>query len=188
MHTLVKGLVGAFALTAVGHLAAADYAIDPAHSFVRFRVQHLGYSWLFGRFNGIDGSFSYDAASPEASRIRVAIDTSSIDTNHAERDKHLRGGDFLEVDSFGTATFTSTGYTGTAENGIITGVLDFHGVRKTIEIPVTRLGEGPDPWGGYRAGFHGTYTMTRADFGLDYDLGPSATTVELELGIEGVRK
>jgi polyisoprenoid-binding protein YceI len=70
----------------------------------------------------------------------------------------------------------------------MTGVLNFHGVEKTIEIPVEKIGEGEDPWGGYRAGFHGTYTMTRADFGLDYNLGPAATTVVLDLGIEGVRK
>lgn len=70
----------------------------------------------------------------------------------------------------------------------MTGVLDFHGIKKTIEIPVTRGGEGDDPWGGYRAGFHGTYTMPRADFGIDYELGPASTTVELQLSVEGVRQ
>ena len=53
---------------------------------------------------------------------------------------------------------------------------------------VQKVGEGEDPWGGYRAGFLGTYTMTRADFGVDYELGPASTTVELQLSIEGIRK
>lgn len=177
---------GATLLT--GPAQAADYAIDPTHSFVEFRIQHLGYSWLYGRFNVVDGSFSYDAAAPAASSIALTIDTASIDSNHAERDKHLRGSDFLEVAAFPKATFKSTSYAGTAEKGVLSGVLNFHGVEKAIDIPIERIGEGPDPWGGYRAGFHGTYTMTRADFGIDYDLGPASTQVILDLGIEGVRK
>lgn len=173
---------------AAAPVGAADYAIDPAHSFVEFRIQHLGYSWLYGRFNVVEGNFSYDADEPAASSIALSIDTGSIDSNHAERDKHLRGSDFLEVSSFPKATFKSTGYEGTAEKGVLSGVLSFHGVDKAIEFPVERIGEGPDPWGGHRAGFHGTYTMTRADFGLDYDLGPASTEVILDLGIEGVRQ
>lgn len=182
---------GALFAAALGFSAAAgaaDYVVDPAHSFVAFKIRHLGYSWLHGRFNGIEGRFKYDANAPADSNITVTIDTTSVDTNHAERDKHLRGTDFLAVDRFATATFTSTGFSGSADKGVLSGVLRFHGVEKSIQIPLSKVGEGPDPWGGYRAGFVGNYTMTRADFGLDYDLGPSATTVELELGIEGVRQ
>ena len=171
-----------------GAASAADYAIDPTHSFVEFRVQHLGYSWLYGRFNGIEGGFSYDAAKPEQSVINITIDTGSIDSNHAERDKHLRSAEFLDTSKFPRATFKSTGYKGDASGGVLTGELSFHGVTKTIAFPVKKVGEGDDPWGGYRAGFHGSYTMTRADFGIDYNLGPAATTVELELGVEGIRK
>ncbi|MEQ8660368.1 MAG: YceI family protein [Gammaproteobacteria bacterium] len=187
-HRLVHAGLAALAVTAAATTHAADYAIDPTHSFVEFRVQHLGYSWLYGRFNAVDGSFSHDAANPAGNRITVAIDTRAVDTNHAERDKHLRSADFLGVDAHPAATFKSTGYAGSADKGVLSGVLNFHGVEKAIEIPVVKVGEGPDPWGGYRAGFHGTYTMTRADFGMDFDLGPAATTVQLELGIEGVRQ
>ncbi|MEQ8231665.1 MAG: YceI family protein [Gammaproteobacteria bacterium] len=182
----VGAALGATLVTAATQ--AADYAIDPTHSFVEFRVQHLGYSWLYGRFNAVDGRFSYDTADPAASRIDVRIDTATVDTNHAERDKHLRSGDFLGVDAHPKATFKSTGYKGNAHEGVLSGVLNFHGVEKAIEIPVVKVGEGADPWGGYRAGFHGSYTMTRADFGMDFDLGPAATTVRIELGIEGVRQ
>jgi len=167
---------------------AADYQIDPAHSFIEFRIQHLGYSWLYGRFDTVSGSMSYDSANPTASSIAVEIDANSLDSNHAERDKHLRSDEFLGVEKFPTATFKSTGYKGTADEGVLSGVLSFHGVEKAIDIAVKKVGEGPDPWGGYRAGFIGHYTMTRADFGVTYDLGPASTTVELELGIEGIRK
>lgn len=167
---------------------AADYTIDTTHSFVEFKIQHLGYSWLYGRFNKLDGSMKYDAANPESSEINITIDTASIDSNHAERDKHLRGNDFLNVAKFAKASFKSTSYKGDADKGVLTGILSLHGVEKTIEIPVEKIGEGPDPWGGERAGFAGSYTLTRADFGMDYELGPASTKVILTLGIEGIKK
>ena len=180
----VCGLATAFSTSA----PAADFQIDPTHSFVQFHIQHLGYSWMYGRFDTLSGSFKYDAVAPATSAIELAIDTKSINTNHAERDKHLRSKDFMEVDKFTSATFKSTGYKGTADEGVLSGVLSFHGVDKTIDIPIKKIGEGKDPWGGYRAGFLGTYTMTRADFGLNYELGPTSTKVLLDLAIEGIKK
>lgn len=167
---------------------AAEYEIDPTHSFVQFRIQHLGYSWMYGRFNGVTGSFTYDADTPAAAAVDVLVDTSTIDTNHAERDKHLRSGDFLDVSAFPKATFKSTGYKGDANGGKLAGVLAIHGVEKPVEIDVKKVGEGADPWGGYRAGFVGTYRMTRKDFGMDYDLGPASAGLDLEISLEGIRK
>jgi polyisoprenoid-binding protein YceI len=168
--------------------SAATYEVDPTHSFVQFRIKHLGFSWLYGRFNTLSGELSYDAEQPEASTIAVEIDTNSVDTNHAERDKHLRGEDFLDVSKYPSATFKSTKFTPEGEGGTLEGELTLHGVTKPITIEVTKIGEGTDPWGGYRAGFSGTTTLTRKDFGIDYDLGPAAESMELELGIEGIRK
>ncbi len=167
---------------------AADYSIDPGHSFVEFRAVHLGYSWLYGRFNVISGEFSHDAANPAANKISVVVDTTTVDTRHAERDKHLRDEDFLEVEKFSTATFKSTGYQGTTDSGKLTGELTVHGITRPVAFEIQKMGEGPDPWGGYRAGFSGSYTLTRSDFGIDYNLGPKSTTVELTLGVEGIRK
>ena len=167
---------------------AADYEIDSAHSFVEFRIKHLGYSWLYGRFNRISGRFSHDPADPEANAISVSIDPASVDTNHAERDKHLRSSDFLDVAKYPDAMFESTSYTGDAQSGTLEGMLTLHGVSKPISIRLEKLGEGKDPWGGYRAGFIGTTTLTRKDFGISYNLGPASEAMELELGIEGIRK
>jgi polyisoprenoid-binding protein YceI len=168
--------------------AAAEYEIDPAHSFVEFRIQHLGFSWLYGRFNDVSGTYSYDADNPEASEINVRIDPASVDTNHAKRDKHLRSEDFLHVDEYPDASFTSTGYSGSAEAGTLKGELTLHGVTRPITIAMKKLGEGKDPWGGYRSGFVGTTTINRKDFGIDYELGPASWEMQLELGIEGVRQ
>lgn len=167
---------------------AAEYKIDPLHSFVEFRIQHLGFSWMYGRFNAISGEFSHDPSKLKSNTISIEIDTYSIDTNHAERDKHLRSPDFLDIKKYPTASFKSTGYIGDAKGGVMEGVLTLHGVSKKIKIDVRKVGEGTDPWKGYRAGFIGTFKLSRKDFGISYDLGPAADIVEFDLGIEGIRK
>jgi polyisoprenoid-binding protein YceI len=118
----------------------------------------------------------------------VWIDATSLDTNHAERDKHLRSADFLDVNDFGEIRFKSTRYTGTDIEGIMEGNLTLHGVTKLIKIKVSKVGQGRDPWLSYRAGFHGTYTLTRSDFGMRYHLGRDSETMEIELSIEGIRQ
>ena len=168
---------------------AAGYKIDPSHSFVQFKISHLGYSWMIGTFEEVSGSFTFDPdAGPEGQTVSVEIGTASVDTNHAERDKHLRSAEFLNADEFPTATFVSTGYEGDAEGGTMTGDLTLHGVTKPIAIAVKKVGAGKDPWGGYRAGFEGTVTLTRKDYGVGYNLGPASESMDLFLFIEGVRQ
>ncbi len=165
---------------------AADYNIDATHSFIQFRTQHLGYSWLYGRFNIDKGTFSYDAAKPQDSRINLAVDVTSLDSNHELRDEHLRE-KYLQVEKQPLATFSSTAYQGDAGSGTLTGTLKLNGVEKTVSIPVKKIGEGADPWGGYRAGFEGNLTIDARDYGYTYNLGEHSFVVELQLGIEGVR-
>ncbi|MDL0438853.1 YceI family protein [Stutzerimonas frequens] len=174
-----------------GQAFAADYAIDKEgqHAFVNFKISHLGYSWLWGTFNDFDGDFSFDAAKPEESKVNVTLKTASVDTNHAERDKHLRSDDFLNVAKHPTATFESTSVKSTGEGTAdITGNLTLNGVTKPVVIAARFIGEGKDPWGGYRAGFEGSTTLTLKDFDIKMDLGPASQTVELIISIEGVRK
>ena len=169
---------------------AADYTIDTkgAHAFIQFKISHLGYSWLHGRFNDFEGSFSYDEAAPEKSKINVEIETASIDSNHAERDKHLRNSDFLDVKKYPKASFTSTSFDfKDAKNAVVTGDFTLHGVTKSISFPVQKIGEGKDPWGGYRAGFEGSTSLKLSDYGIDYNLGPASSHVEIYLSVEGIR-
>jgi len=174
-----------------GQAFAADYAIDKQgqHAFVNFKISHLGYSWLWGTFKDFDGSFSFDADKPEASKVNVTLKTASVDTNHAERDKHLRSDDFLNVDKHPTATFESTSVKSTGDGTAdITGNLTLNGVTKPVVISAKFIGEGDDPWGGYRAGFEGSTTLTLKDFDIKMDLEPASQTVDLIISVEGVRK
>ncbi len=178
-------------LLASSQLWAADYKIDTkgAHAFIQFRVKHLGYSWLYGRFNTFDGSFSYDEKKPEATKINVTIDTASIDSNHAERDKHLRSDDFLDVKKFPKATFVSKKVMPKgSDKAVLVGDLTLHGVTKEVSIDVTKIGGGKDPWGGYRQGFQGSTSFKLKDFNIKKDLGPASQEVELILSIEGIRQ
>ncbi len=191
--TLISTIAGIVALTSVTIASAAEYVIDTKgmHAFVQFRVKHLGYSWLYGRFNNFSGNFTYDEADAAANKVSVEIDATSLDTNHAERDKHLRSSDFLDTDQFPTVTFESTSYTPTGDNTAdLTGNLTLHGVTKEVTISVEHIGGGDDPWGGYRQGFEGRTTIEPGDFGIDMvgQLGPAAATVELMLTAEGVRQ
>lgn len=170
---------------------ADNYVIDKKgmHASIQFKISHLGYSWLWGRFNDFEGSFSYDKNNPSDAKVTVTIDPSSVDSNHAERDKHLRGEDFLYVEKYPQSKFVSTSYTQNADGtGVLKGDFTLHGVTRPIVIDVKFTGEGKDPWGGYRAGFEGKTRIALADYGITKNLGPASKELDLILAIEGVRQ
>lgn len=189
MKKIILALIGSAVLSM--NAMAADYRIDDkgAHAFINFKIKHLGYSWLFGRFNTFSGTFNYDADKPSQSKIIVDIDAASIDSNHAKRDKHLRSADFLNTDKFKDAKFVSTQIKDKGNNKLeIIGDLTLHGVTKSITIDGEKIGEGKDPWGGYRAGFSGTTSLRLKDFNIAERLGPASTVVQLDLHVEGIRQ
>ncbi len=179
-------------LSANPTLAAEHYLIDTKgmHAFITFRVKHLGFSWLEGRFNRFRGTFDYDASDPNANKVNVEIDLTSLDTNHAERDKHLRSSRFFDVKTFPQATFVSTAWEDKGDGkALLRGRFTLRGVSRDIEIEVHHLGAGPDPWGGYRRGFEGTTTLHLSDYKMREAkiLGPNAEEIKVWLSIEGVR-
>jgi polyisoprenoid-binding protein YceI len=181
-------VVGALLGTASMGAWAEKYAIDPAHSFIEFSISHLGVSVLKGRFNKLKGEFNYDESAPDKANIWVEVETGSVDSNHAERDKHLRSDDFLDVGEFPMARFESTSFTPNGDNGVVKGNLTLHGVTKAVTMEVTQVGAGKDPWGGYRRGYQGTMTLVRSDYGIEKSLGPQSASLELGVFIEGIRQ
>jgi len=184
---LIATLASALALPSI--VSAADYKIDTsgAHASVNFKISHLGYSFIKGRFNTFAGDFSFDKDNIEASKISVTVDTTSLDSNHAERDKHMRSGDYINAGKYTTSTFVSNNVVKKADGGLaISGDLTLHGVTKNVVLDAVFIGEGKDPWGGYRVGFEATTRLQVKDFGIKSS--GAATYVDLDLQVEGIRQ
>lgn len=189
----MKQFIAAAVIAAVAvPLHAADrYKIDTqgAHAFIQFKIAHMGFSWLWGRFNEFEGEFVFDQENPENSSVEVTIDTASVDSNHERRDDHLRNEDFLDVEQYPRATFKSTAFRHVeGDKYLLTGDLTLLETTRPIDIDVTHINTGPDAWGGHRSGFEGRTSFALADFGIDYELGEAAREVEIILSVEGIRQ
>lgn len=177
-------------LFASGSAVAADYKIDKEgqHAFINFKIKHLGYSWLYGTFKDFDGTFTYDEANPASDKVSVKIAMGSVDTNHAERDKHIRSASFLNATKFPEATFVSKEVKKNGEGLDITGDLTLNGVMHPVTLDAKLIGKGHDPWGGKRAGFEATGNIHLKDFNITTDLGPASQDVELIISVEGIQQ
>jgi polyisoprenoid-binding protein YceI len=180
-------------LASINAQAAEHYKIDTKgmHAFITFKIKHLGFSWLEGRFNDFSGDFDFDEASPANNRVSIKINVGSLDSNQAERDKHLRSERFFDVDKFPEATFVSTSWQDHGNGkATLSGKFTLRGVTKDISIDVSQVGAGKDPWGGFRRGFEGTTTLHLADYNMKEGsvLGAAANDVRIWLSVEGVRQ
>ncbi len=150
-------------------LFAATYKIDPEHSSVTFKIKHL-LSYVQGSFKEFEGNFDYDPEKPETWKTKAAIQAKSIDTNVAQRDKHLRSTDFFDAEKFPALTFVSTGITDvTPGHANLKGLLTIRGVEKPVVLSLDIHGVAKDPWGNVRASFSATTTLNRKDFGLTWN-------------------
>ncbi|MGO1461390.1 MAG: YceI family protein [Marinobacter sp.] len=166
-----------------------DFDNEKDHQFITFKISHLGYSWVYGRFNEFDGQFVYDAENPQNNSVNVTIDTASVDTNHAERDKHLRTKDLLHAGEYPEASFKSKRVELDDEGEAdIIGDLTLRGVTREVTLDAEMIGHGKDPWGGYRMGFEAETELRLEDFGIPMNLGKASETVEIIISVEGIRQ
>ena len=167
-----------------GSAMAADWTLDPTHSSISFGIDHLVISEVDGSFNNFSGTVTnFDGKKVKDTVVSVTINVESIDTNEADRDKHLRGADFFDVEKYPTATFTSTKIKKTGDNTYdMTGDFTLHGVTNEITIPMTLKGTVNDPWGNTRAGFTGAVSLDRTQWGLTF--GKTLETGQLVVGNE----
>lgn len=148
---------------------AANYKIDADHTTVSFQIKHL-LSKVTGRFNQFSGSFVYEPGQPQMWKADLTIQATSIDTNVAARDKHLRSADFFDVEKFQTIQFESTGVEDASESGFkLQGNLTIHGVTKPVVLDVEILGVAKDPWKNTIASFTAMTKINRKDFGLTWN-------------------
>ena len=167
-------------------LAAEAYSIDGAHSFVVFRVNHLGISDSYGRFNEMSGEFQVDGQTPKS--LSFQINAESVDSANEDRDKHLRSPDFFNVKQFPVIKFASKSIEKHGDHFEVTGDLTMLGVTKTVTFEARHTGEGKDPWGNYRSGWHGEFTVKRSDFGMNFMLEGIGDEVAVVVAVEGIKK
>lgn len=151
--------------------AVTTWKIDPVHSIAEFRVKHMMISSVRGQFTGVTGSLTYNESDPGQSHVEATIDIASIDTRDAQRDAHLKSGDFFDAEKYPTLTFKSSRVIRQPDGTlVVTGPLTMHGVSKEVELAI----EGPtppvkDPWGNTRIGVSARTKIHRKDFGLTWN-------------------
>ena len=189
MKNLIKSTALALTLLASSNvLAKAEkYQIDPTHSFVQFKVSHMGFSWLLGSFTQMEGELNFDEQDISNSSVKVTVNTGSLETSHAKRNKHLKSDDYIDAGKFPKASFVSQAVSQQGDNILIKGNLTFHGVTKPLTITAKEVGAGKSPWGDMRRGYEGTATFDRTEFGIKGKTGSKAAEVQLMLFIEAIK-
>ena len=145
------------------------WSLDAAHSNVEFAVKHLMIAKVKGRFSEVNGTLTADLANPAKFELDVSIDVASIDTRQAQRDAHLRSGDFFDAETYPTIKFVGKRLEGGADEFKLTGDLTIKGITKEVTLDVTNEGTATDPWGGSRIGFSARGKIDRRDFGLTWN-------------------
>ena len=168
--------------------AADNFAVDPAHSSVVFRVKHMNTSFTWGRFNEMSGSFALDDATPAASALSFEVKTASVDTANAKRDQHLKGPDFFGAVQYPTITFASKTVTSAGADAFdVAGDMTLHGVTRPLTVRVKRTGSGTNPMGKPIAGIEATFVVKRSDFGMSKMVGPVGDDIWVNVSIEGAK-
>lgn len=148
--------------------APVKWALDKAHSEIQFSVKHMMITNVKGEFRKFD--MEVKGEDFLKSKIIVKIDADSISTNNEDRDKHLKSGDFFEVEKFPELTFESKSFKKTDdENYILNGILTMKGVSREISLNAEFGGTNKDPWGNEKAGFSITGKLNRKDWGLNWN-------------------
>ena len=197
MRTLFLFLMFLFFLPVTGKSAPYEYQLDPDHSYVGFKVKHIGYAYTVGRFNTVSGEFIFNEETRELKSLKAEITGDSVDTAHKKRDNHIRNSDFLDVKKHPLITFSMTDNQQINEKkGTIIGNLTLLGITKSVTLDVIWHKSGPYPFGGgvfsgppYVLGASARTTIKRSDFGMTYgvDSGLVGDDVDIIIEIEAIR-
>jgi polyisoprenoid-binding protein YceI len=172
-----------------------DFDLDPAHTRIGFAAKHAMVTTVRGAFTTFTGEAHLDEDDVTKSTARIEIDAASLDTGNADRDKHVRNSDFLEVEKYPKITFVSTSAEKKSDDEfVLHGNLTIKDVSKPVSVEFEKTGAGEDPWGNFRVGFEGKAKINRSDWGVSFNmpLGSGGLLVSekvtLEFDIAAVRR
>lgn len=149
---------------------AGTWAIDGSHSEVSFSIRHLGLSKVKGKFQAVSGTIT-TGENPLDSKVDAAVEVSSVSTGQADRDGHLKSGDFFLAEEHPQITFVSTGVSENGGDLEVVGDFTMRGVTKQVAFDVEFGGFGEDNYGNYKLGLTATTSIKREDFGVSWN-GP----------------
>lgn len=172
---------------------AADYALDPNHTQAVFTVVHLGFSHVSGEIPLVAGTMAI-GANDLPTAVSATLSAKDIDSHSADRDRDLRGSDWLEVDKFPTMSFVATQISGTPQSFTVVGNLTMHGVTKPVTLAAKEEGKMTDGRGHVHVAYSASTTIDRRDWGLNWGHTTpggsliAANDVSIALTIEAVAK
>lgn len=180
-------------------VTGGTYKVDPAHTLVRWTVDHLGFSDYFGLFGDVTGTLTIDPKNPNAAKVDITIPVAKVTTASAGLTEHLlrAGKDGKKSDFFGPspadARFVSTRVEAKGNEAKVTGNLTLNGVTKQVILDVDFHGAGMSPaMGGYPSkeniGFDSEVTIKRSDFGINAALPLVSDEVELDIAAAFVKQ
>ena len=149
-------------------IPAGTWQVDPAHSAVTFTARHMMVAKVRGSFKEFTADIVI-ADDPLQSRVDATVQMASVDTGDSSRDEHLRTNDFFAIEQHPTMTFRSTGLEGSGDEYKLHGDLTIRGVTKPVAFDLEVGGVGKDPWGNTKAGFTATGSISRKDFGVEWN-------------------
>ena len=168
--------------------------IDSAHSGIHFTVRHMVFAKVRGRFATWRGALQLDPGSLASGKAEVSIEAASIDTGVADRDNHLRSGDFLDVERFPELRFVSKSVRHTGgDTYAVDGALTIRDATRDVTLDVTYAGQAKDPWGNQRVAFTASTSIDRRDFGLAWNQVLEAggvlvgERIEIEIELQAVQ-
>jgi polyisoprenoid-binding protein YceI len=168
--------------------AADSFKLDPVHSTVIYRINHLGVSNAYGRWDEPTGMVTLDKDDPSKSSFTFDVQTGKVDTGNPKRDQHLQSPDFFDAKQFPTISFKSTSVKSSGDNKFeVAGDLTMHGVTKSITLNIDKTGEA-DTQMGHRAGFQTEVDLKRSDYDIKGLMGPVGDDVHLIISFEAVKQ
>lgn len=151
-------------------MASTTWAIDPTHSEISFKVKHMMFTNVSGKFGKYAATVVTEDDNFDNAHIEFSADIDSVDTRNADRDTHLKSPDFFDAASHPKMTFKSTSFKKVDEgNYQLTGDLNLKGVSKSVTFPVEFSGLMTDPWGNSKVGLNIEGKLNRKDWGLNWN-------------------
>lgn len=184
---------GTVAVAEAGTTITGDYVIDAGHSRVGFSARHAMVTTVRGDFTDFDATAHIDAEVAGNSHVALTIRTASINTGSADRDGHLRSGDFFDTEAHPVITFTSTSVERDGSDWTITGDLAIKGITRPVIIAFEENGTAQDPFGNTRVGFEGATTINRKDWDLTWNAALEtggvlvSEKIKLELDVSAIK-